>query len=61
MTEAASKRGVVLTSRSRPLEPSDLATFDYLVGMDDSNLQVSHRQAAALPQPAHGWLTAASI
>ena len=45
MTEAASKRGVVLTSRSRPLEPSDLATFDYLVGMDDSNLQVSHRQA----------------
>ena len=61
MTEAASKRGVVLTSRSRPLEPSDLTTFDYLVGMDDSNLEVSSQpQAEALPQAALAWLTAVS-
>ena len=54
MTEAASKRGVVLTSRSRPLEASDLATFDYLVGMDDSNLQVSS------PRPLDGLSNAST-
>lgn len=34
MTEAAAKRGVKLTSRSRPLTPEDLQTFDYIVCMD---------------------------
>jgi Low molecular weight phosphotyrosine protein phosphatase len=34
MTSAAKNRGVHLTSTSRPLEPGDLAEFDYIIGMD---------------------------
>ena len=34
---AALRRGVVLTSRSRPLVPLDLARFDYVIGMDEKN------------------------
>ena len=65
MTEAASKRGVVLTSRSRPLEPSDLASFDYLVGMDDSNLKdmriaVEYWEHNGAPIPK-GWGIKASV
>lgn len=45
MRAAASGRGVKLTSRSRPLKPADLAEFDYIVGMDASNL-VAIRRAA---------------
>lgn len=37
MTQAASKRGVLLTSRSRPLASADLAAFDYIIGMDATN------------------------
>jgi protein-tyrosine-phosphatase len=36
---AAKKRGVLLTSRSRPLEPVDLSKFDYIIGMDAKNLR----------------------
>jgi hypothetical protein len=32
MTAAASRRGVVLTSRSRPLQPLDLSHFQYIIG-----------------------------
>lgn len=32
MTRVAAKRGVKLTSRSRPLKPKDLAEFDYVIG-----------------------------
>lgn len=39
MTAAAQQRGVILTSQSRPLRPDDLSTFDYIVGMDQKNLQ----------------------
>ena len=32
MLAAAAKRGVCLTSRSRPLRPEDMTTFDYILG-----------------------------
>lgn len=32
MTAVAAKRGVTLTSRSRPLVPADLSTFDVVLG-----------------------------
>ncbi len=31
-----------LTSRSRPLTPQDLTSFDYVIGMDASNLAAIH-------------------
>lgn len=34
----ANKRGIELTSRSRPLKPSDLKAFDLLVAMDNANV-----------------------
>jgi protein-tyrosine phosphatase len=37
MSKVAAKRGVTLTSRSRPLTPADLEKFDYLVAMDEKN------------------------
>ena len=37
MTAAASARGVVLTSRSRPLTPADVSRVDYILAMDASN------------------------
>ncbi|KXZ41418.1 hypothetical protein GPECTOR_480g417 [Gonium pectorale] len=39
MTITARKRGVMLTSRSRPLQPLDLSRFDYIIGMDAKNLR----------------------
>lgn len=36
---AAKRRGVFLTSRSRPLQPLDLTRFDYIIGMDGNNLR----------------------
>lgn len=39
MTSAAVKRGVRLTSTSRPLLPSDLNRFDYIIGMDPRNVR----------------------
>ncbi|KAG2483017.1 hypothetical protein HYH03_018097 [Edaphochlamys debaryana] len=39
MTVTARKRGVILTSRSRPLQPLDLSRFDYVIGMDPNNLK----------------------
>lgn len=38
MRQAAEKRQVYLTSKSRPLTPQDLSTFDYLIGMDAKNV-----------------------
>eukprot|EP00887_Chlorella_sp_A99_P001503 scaffold8.g1503.t1 len=46
MTAAAAARGVRLTSRSRPLRPSDFARFDAIIGMDASNLAAIRRAAA---------------
>ena len=39
MTATASRRGVRLTSRSRPLRPSDLTEFGTICCMDDSNMR----------------------
>lgn len=39
MQAAAKNRNVHLTSRSRPLTPNDLTSFDYIIGMDDSNIE----------------------
>ncbi|GIL86585.1 hypothetical protein Vretimale_11519 [Volvox reticuliferus] len=49
MTMTARKRGVLLTSRSRPLQPLDLSRFDYIVGMDPKNLR-------AIKTAADYWL-----
>lgn len=38
MRRAAEQRQVYLTSRSRPLTPQDLSTFDYIIGMDAKNV-----------------------
>ncbi|CAM9743412.1 unnamed protein product [Chrysoparadoxa australica] len=37
MTKAAAKRGIKLTSISRPLNAKDLEKFDLIVGMDGAN------------------------
>jgi protein-tyrosine phosphatase len=39
MAAAASKRGVRLTSRSRPLKPEDWSTFRHVVCMDGDNVR----------------------
>ncbi|EFJ46460.1 hypothetical protein VOLCADRAFT_75328, partial [Volvox carteri f. nagariensis] len=39
MAVTARKRGVLITSRSRPLQPVDLTRFDYIIGMDAKNLR----------------------
>lgn len=48
MTRAAAGRGVKLTSVSRPLTPADLSHFDYILGMDASNI-------AAIKRAAQHW------
>ncbi|CAM9959051.1 unnamed protein product [Phaeothamnion confervicola] len=48
MTAAAAKRGVTLTSISRPLTPQDLDEFDLIVGMDGAN-------KAAIAEAAAHW------
>ncbi|PRW18373.1 low molecular weight phosphotyrosine phosphatase [Chlorella sorokiniana] len=54
MTATARKRGVNLTSRSRPLRPQDLTEFDYIIGMDDSNLAAIRRAAEYWRQNGEG-------
>ena len=39
MKVAADSRGINIVSTSRPLKPEDVGRFDYIVGMDDSNLR----------------------
>eukprot|EP00798_Chlamydomonas_sp_ICE-L_P022263 gene22263-29335_t len=50
MTATAKKRGVYLTSRSRPLNPLDLSRFDYILGMDRNNM-------AAMQVASDYWLS----
>lgn len=45
MRSHASRRGYTLDSRSRPVQPADFDTFDYLVGMDDRNYDELRRLA----------------
>lgn len=44
---AAQRRGVVLTSRSRPLKPLDLSRFGYIIGMDAKNMAAMQVRRAA--------------
>lgn len=46
--EVARRRGVELTSRSRPVTKDDVDAFDYLIVMDDSNLRDVRRLAASV-------------
>lgn len=45
MAMAARARDVHLTSRSRPLRPADLETFDVVLAMDESNVSEIRRAA----------------
>ncbi|MDR0431310.1 MAG: low molecular weight phosphotyrosine protein phosphatase [Tannerellaceae bacterium] len=45
MRMCASSRGLKLTSRSRPVGIEDFYDFDYIIGMDNSNLDDLKREA----------------
>jgi protein-tyrosine-phosphatase len=45
MQSHAIRRGINLTSRSRPLTPADLSTFDLILGMDPKNIAAINRAA----------------
>lgn len=45
MIEHASRRGIELTSLSRKFVTQDFDNFDYIIGMDDSNLRNIERLA----------------
>mmetsp|Transcript_760 Transcript_760/g.1831 ORF Transcript_760/g.1831 Transcript_760/m.1831 type:complete len:275 (+) Transcript_760:83-907(+) len=46
MTAVAKERGVTLTSRSRPLRQDDFKRFDYILGMEESNIRETRKGAA---------------
>lgn len=48
MIEAAKKRGYLITSISRAVGIEDFDAFDYLVGMDDANVQALYNKAPTL-------------
>ena len=50
MRSAASKRGIAVTSRSRPLSPRDLEEFDVVVAMDSAN-------RAAIARAREHWIS----
>jgi protein-tyrosine phosphatase len=39
MTEALSQRGLAVTGRARRIHPDDLARFDHIITMDESNFE----------------------
>lgn len=56
MAAVASKRGIELTSLSRPLRPDDLVRFEYILAMDFSNkaaieVAADHWANEGLPVP----------
>ena len=67
MAAAAAKRGVELTSLSRPLRPDDLVRFDHILAMDFENkaaieLATDHWLGKGFPIPQdyrekviHSW------
>lgn len=59
MTKVAAHRGVCLTSLSRPLTPSDLETFDVILGMDGDNLEAIRH--AAQHWQKEGKLSASAV
>lgn len=50
MRKSASSRGVNITSRSRRVVSKDFERFDYILAMDESNLEVLNRLASKFPQ-----------
>jgi protein-tyrosine phosphatase len=50
MRSAASKRGIAVTSRSRPLTPRDFEEFDVIVAMDAAN-------KAAIARAKEHWIS----
>ena len=48
MRSHASRRGYMLTSRSRPIKYDDFEQFDLIIGMDDDNIQNLKRMAPNL-------------
>lgn len=50
MRSAASKRGIAVTSRSRPLTPRDFEQFDVVVAMDSAN-------RAAISRAKEHWIS----
>ena len=49
MISRAHARGIEMTSISRPIQPADFERFDYIVGMDNSNMEKLTELKAALP------------
>jgi len=45
MCRAAARRGIEITSRSRPVVPEDFDRFDWIFAMDKDNLRNLHRIA----------------
>lgn len=45
MRAHAAKRGYSLTSLSRPVKSADFFEFDYIIGMDDRNIEYLRRMA----------------
>ena len=54
MRSAASRRGIAVTSRSRPLTPSDLEQFDVVVAMDAAN-------RAAISRAREHWISTGKL
>lgn len=52
MRKHAAQRGYHITHRSRPVKPIDFDTFDYIIGMDASNIRDLNQIAASTPQKA---------
>lgn len=53
MRQTAQNRGVYLPSRSRKLLPEDFREFDYIIGMDASNMSNIIRLEEDYPDPAN--------
>ena len=52
MRKHAARRGYEITHRSRPVRPEDFLQFDYVIGMDDSNIRDLKRIAAPMGHQA---------
>ena len=52
MRSHAARRGYLLTHRSRPVTSNDFLEFDWIIGMDDRNLDDLHRLAPTLETEA---------
>ncbi|MEB3157052.1 MAG: low molecular weight protein-tyrosine-phosphatase [Cyanobacteriota bacterium] len=52
MREAASRRGLVLPSRARQIDPSDLTRFAHILTMDNDNLAAVRQLARGRSAPA---------